>query len=653
MPVFDMNRIIRKIEIQLRFLAILFFLFGTMPCWATSKPNTGPWSVSSPDSKCQIAVSLNENGQPTCQVKRGHSVVLPPSPLGLECDDESFHQSLKLGSLGKIETKRETYELFTGNRTHVDTLLSIRTLTLFNSNGAPILIDLAASNEGVAFRYRFADRTNKVRIVRSELTGFTIPPETKGWLQPYHAAGQYTPAYEDYYFHVTPRDAPPQIRAKAIGWSFPALFQLTQNHGWILLTESGTDASYCACHLSTASSNGLYRIAFPAADEATRGQTSNIGPEPRSTTPWTMPWRVIVLGDSPAQIAMSTLVTDLATPSQVRDTSWIHPGRASWSWWSYPEGPNTIERYNHFTDFSAAMGWEYTLFDGGWWEAGLKPIAEHARTNGVASFAWSFAGDFYDPAPRQRKLNELKHEGATGVKVDFWCSDRQEAIAAMIGLFQDAAARKMAVSLHGCTLPRGWQRTWPNFLTAEAVLGSESYFYEQTFPERAAELNTILPFTRNAVGPMDFTPIACSPKKYPRQTTAAHELATALVFTSGFICYADKPEFFRTLPEAAVQILRDAPGRWDESKCVIGDPGRLAVFARRSGKSWFIAGLNGTREPLPIKLDLRSFPQTHHATLIEEGAEPKMQVSAETFSRPKAWTHKIPGQGGFILRLDP
>jgi hypothetical protein len=364
-----------------------------------------------------------------------------------------------------------------------------------------------------------------------------------------------------------------------------------------------------------------------------------------------MPWRVIVLGGSAADIAMSTLVTDLATPSRVTDTSWIRPGRSSWSWWGYPEGPHTVEHYAQYTDFALKMGWEYTLFDGGWWEAGLNPIAEHARTNGIAPLAWSFAGDFYNPERRERKLDELAREGVRGVKVDFWCSDRQEAIAAMHRLFEAAAARHMVVDLHGCTLPRGWQRTWPNFLSAEAVLGTESYFYEQTYPDKAAELNTILPFTRNAVGPMDYTPVACSPKKFARQTTAAHELATALVFTSGLICYADKPEFFASLPETALQILRDTPARWDESRCLLGEPGRVVVFARRTGKTWFIAGLNGTKHPLPVILNLGQFSGFNHGTLVAEGTDPRMQVRVESMSRPTKWGHDLPAQGGFILRL--
>ena len=268
------------------------------------------------------------------------------------------------------------------------------------------------------------------------------------------------------------------------------------------------------------------------------------------------------------------------------------------------------------------------LFLKQWWTAGLNNISGHAKNKAVTPMAWLHARDFYDAKSRRQKLDEMVAAGIRGVKVDFWCSDRQETIAAIHALFEDAAARQLIVNLHGCTLPRGWQRTWPNFLTAEAVLGAESYFYESRYTERAAELNTVLPFTRNAVGPMDYTPVACSPKKFIRTTTAAHELATALIFTSGLIHYADKAEFFESLPNEVLQVFRDAPARWDETRCLLGEPGRVAVFARRSGASWFIAGINGTGEPLPVSPDLSAFATHPKRLLIAEGTNATMEVAS-------------------------
>ena len=473
---------------------LLFSFAGTILA------DTAPWSLASPDKKCEITVSL-DSGRLSYYTSLNGKVVIHKSPLGLKRDDHDFENGLVFEHAGNVEKRREKYELFAGVQPRVNHRVNFRELTFRDAAGFPIKLDLAASDEGVAFRYRFTETNNDVRIVESELSGFAVPMNALGWLQPYHSAGPYTPAYEDFFFHVSPGDPPPDSRQKAAGWAFPALFHVPDASAWVLITEAGTDASYCACHLAPNSSNGVYHIAFPKADETTGGYTNQFGPEPRFTLPWTMPWRVMIMSLSAADIATSALVTDLSAPSRIADTSWIKPGRASWAWWAYPDGPDTEQLFNEFTDFAVKMGWEYTLFDAGWWKPGLKPISNYALSKGIKPLAWNYAGDFYDPEKRKTKLDEMAAAGIVGIKVDFWCSDRQEAIAAQQALMRDTAARKMILNLHGCTIPRGWQRTWPNLLSTEAVLGNENYFYTPAYTEKAAELDTVLPFTRNVCGP--------------------------------------------------------------------------------------------------------------------------------------------------------
>lgn len=626
----------------------LWLSFWLVAVWP-AKADT--WSLTSPNGNCKISVSL-DSGQLSYRSLFDGKAVIQKSPLGLRRDDQDFESGLIFEDAGKIEKHHEEYELFAGVQPRVNHRLNFRRLAFRNANSVPIEIDLSASDEGVAFRYRFTETNGNVHVVESESTGFTVPMIARGWLQPYHTAGPYTPAYEDFFFHVSPGDPPPDSRQKAAGWAFPALFDVPNAGAWVLITEAGTDASYCACHLAPDCAGGLYRIAFPRADETTQGYTNQFGPEPRFTLPWIMPWRVMILGKSAAEIATSTLVTDLSAPSRIADTSWIKPGRASWAWWSYPDGPDTEKVFDDFTDFAVKMGWEYTLFDAGWWKPGLKSISGYALSKGIKPLAWNYAGDFYDAEKRKEKLDEMAAAGVVGVKVDFWCSDRQEAIAAQQALLRDAAARKMVVNLHGCTIPRGWQRTWPNLLSTEAVLGNENYFYTPRYTEEAAELDTVLPFTRNVAGPMDVTPVACSPKRYDRTTTAAFELATALIFTSGIIHYADKPEFFESLPPQALQILRDAPARWDETKCLVGKPGEVAVFARRSGKSWFIAGISGATNSLPVTLDLSPYKKYQRRIVVSEAPDARMHVAIGTLGNSEQWQHAIPPRGGFILRLD-
>ncbi|WP_367875041.1 glycoside hydrolase family 97 catalytic domain-containing protein [Luteolibacter sp. Populi] len=605
--------------------------------------------LASPDGTNVIAVHVDDAGALSYRVARKGLEVLGDSPLGLRLGDRDLSKGLKLLSEGVQEDRRETYELFAGVKPQVDQMHRRRSLVFANDSGARLTLDLDAGNEGVAFRYRIEDEGGEA-TVEEELTGFRLPPEAKGWISPYNASSSSSPAYEDYYFAVKPGDPPPYSRGGTTrGWYFPALFQTPS--AWVLLSESGTDGNYCGCHLAADSSGGIYRIAFPFEDEGTRRVRHRPGTKPRHSLPWTMPWRVIALGDKAGDILTSTLVTDLAPASTIADTSWIKPGRASWSWWSHPEGQNGPELYASFIAESAKRGWEYSLLDAGWGKADSKALVEQAKREGVDLMVWAHADGFYDADRRKRRLDDYAGLGVKGAKIDFWCTDRQEAMAAMTDTLRDAAERKLMMNFHGCTLPRGWQRTWPNFMTAEAVLGAESYMFDERYPDKAAELNTILPFTRNVAGPMDYTPLGLGEKRYKRKTTAAHELAASLIFTSGIVHYADQPEVYAAFPEAVKAILRDAPARWDETRCVIGEPGKAVVLARRTKAIWFIAGINGSSAELSVELDLSGYG-AKRATLVREGSDALHEMKADPIDTADKWSATVPGRGGFVLRLD-
>lgn len=608
--------------------------------------------VSSPDRANEITVHLDDHGSLSYKVTRKGRTVIGESPLGLECADQDFSKGLKLESVGKDEPRKEIYQLLTGVKTSVDQPHVRRSLAFSNETGARLILELDAGNEGVAFRYQFPETTGE-RTIEKELTGFKIPTAAKGWISPYNLATDTSPAYEDYYFAVKPGDAPPSSRYGATkGWYFPALFQVPSSDAWALITETtSSGGDYCGCHLAADSTDGVYRIAFPYPDEGMGKSKERPPTSPRYRLPWTMPWRVIVMGDTAGDILTSTLVTDLAPPSEIANPSWIKSGRASWTWWAYPDGGDTTERFADYIRSSAKNGWEYSLLDAGWWKADLKSLAETARKEKVGLIFWAHSHDFMRPRARTRKMGELIGYGASGLKIDFWSSDRQEALGAMIDTFKEAAEKKLTINLHGSTLPRGWQRTYPNFVTAEAVLGAESYMFDERYSELAASLNTILPFTRNVAGPMDMTPFALSPKRYKRLTTAAHEMATSIVFSSGILHYADTKEAYAALPEAAQQVMRDAPARWDETRFLAGEPGKLVVLARRSGKSWFIAGLNGLAETQQVKLDLSQFKGAKRM-LIDEGDDASMTLKVSEVKAGNSWTHSLPSRGGFVFRID-
>jgi hypothetical protein len=227
----------------------------------------------------------------------------------------------------------------------------------------------------------------------------------------------------------------------------------------------------------------------------------------------------------------------------------------------------------------------------------------------------------WDPEIRSNEFKMLADLGVKGVKVDFFQSDKQTIIQQYLDILEDAAENHILVNFHGCTLPRGWNRTWPNMLTLEAVPGGEVYKFYEPYPGIAPWHNTVLPFTRNAVGPMDYTPVLFSDHTYPHLTSYAHELASCVVFESGIIHMADKVESYLGLPEPAKQFLMEVPAAWDEIKFIDGYPGEFIILARRLGTKWYIAGLNGSNTSRSFTVKTEFLPEGNYAlSLIEDGA---------------------------------
>ena len=609
--------------------------------------------LTSNSGKNGIYISLDEGGSLFYDVKRDGAVMISKSPLGLKTESADFTKGLSVIQVSEVEEKRENYELVVANTKKIDEVLEHRSITFQNESGDSLILDLVAGEQGVAFRYRLPGNAADLQVVTQEITGFQIDENAEGWLQPYNKAGDYTPAYEDFYFKVNPGDPISNPRNPSVGWCMPTLFNVNQGGSWILIAESATDGSYPGCHLLPNSDGGMYKIAFAKNDEKyTLPIPDKDEVFPTSKLPWTMPWRVIMIGDQAGDILLNTMITDLAPASKIEDTSWISVGKASWSWWSHP-GDHSPEIYNEFTDLASSMDWEYTLFDAGWEDANKKGgIIDYAISKGIKPMVWGYSGSYFKPEERKERFENLAAMGIRGVKIDFWCSDRQEVMGELQTLFSDAADQKLLINLHGSTMPRGWHRTWPNFVTAESVLGTESYFYEKRFPALAAEQNTVLPFTRNVAGPTDYTPIALTIREFPRLNSAAHELATPMIYTSGVIHFADSKEVFDGLPEEVKSLLKEMPATWDETQYIVADPGEGIVLYRKHGDRSYIVGINGAAKISPITIDLKKYSGNHSSyTLINEGEDPLMEFSVETHDVSSNWSYDMASRGGFILEF--
>jgi len=631
------------------------------------------WSVNSPSGEIRVTVWLGRGGIQAAKglyyrVESGLSsprpVVIQDSPLGVKLQGVDLVNGLRFDSAQPPTVVEDNYTMPHGKRRACGNRGNQMTLTFRNSDGVRLELQMRAYDNGVAFRYRVSGDAPGTQTLEAEATGFALPQDAKVWCAPSDKPGTYSPAYETYYENEIAAGTASPV---GYGWSFPLLFRTADSRHWGLITEAGVDGAFCGSRLCNNPVQGLYKVSLPNRAEG-NGQGSV---EPSSTLPWQMPWRLIVLGDSLGTIVESTLVTALSPPCRVQNTDWIRPGRVAWSWWSDNPSPKDADKQKKFVDLAAEMGWEYVLVDANWtiMETGnIHDVLKYAKEKGVGVLLWYNSGGphnvvtekprdnfTYEPV-RRFELDMLKRWGVKGVKVDFFQSDKQDVIQLYQGIMRDAADRQMMVNFHGCTLPRGWERTYPNLMSMEGVRGEECYIFDSQYPDRAPVQNTILPFTRNAVGPMDYTPVGFSNNRYPHKTTAAHELALSVLFESGWLHFCDSVESYRGLPAEPKQFLKEVPVAWDDTRFVDGYPGRYTVLARRKGETWYLAGINGENREREMTVTPGSWlgSGSYSVSSIGDGADARSFSSGNrSVQAGQGIPVKMLPFGGFVAVLRP
>jgi hypothetical protein len=610
------------------------------------------WKVSSPNKKIVVNIR-NAAGVLSYDIVNNKNTVVENSPLGIVRDDADFSTHLKFIS-AKENKLNDSYTLLVGKRLQNETVANELILTFENASAEKMELVFRAYQDGVAFRYHFPSKNSSIKKIVTEKTGFAINRDAKGWIQPYDLNVRKKPCYETYYENAI---TPGAVSPNPAGWAFPALFNVKED--WILITEASLDEHYCATHLEDKLNSGLYTIRFPENEEV----TSSAAPEPKSDLPWATPWRLVVVGSSLADIMETTLVTDVSPPSRLEDTSWIRPGRASWSWWSVGSSARDYQAQKDYVDFTASMGWEYVLIDSGWpWMEGgsAEDIVKYANSKGVGIFLWyhsgmgreqdtvSMANMMAFPETRRAEMKEIQSWGAKGIKVDFFDGDKQPVIQRYMDILRDAADYKLMVNFHGSTLPRGWERTYPHLVSMESVKGAEGYG-RQEFCDKAPSHNTVLPFTRNVVGSMDYTPVTFTNKREAiRQTTWGHELALSVVFESGVFHFADRMSSYQSLPEEPKTFLKNIPVVWDETRFLAGVPGEYVVIARRKDNDWYIGGINGGSEEREVKFELPFTKKDVVMDVITDGNNPSSFATLELKPDKKNMKLKLAPRGGFV-----
>jgi len=624
------------------------------------------WQVTSPDKHLSIQVELRD-GKLTYSIshyKDGEAqTLISDSNLGIRRADQSFYEDLTFLSEGETVCIDERYSMLIGKQRSLRNHCHEKRITFQNQRGSKIQIILRAYTDGVAFSYVFPEGDQAVYKITEELTSFTLPREGKFWSQPYDIVYEAGPAYETLYTRGKELDQTADL-GKYPGWSFPFLMQ-TEPY-WLLITEADLDERYFGAHLKLDQQKGSLQIAHPLTEEA-----QGIGDSYAvSNLPWRSPWRVFIFGSSPKTIIESSLVVHLSAPNKLEDTSWIKPGTVSWSWWSDHDSSQDFQKLKSYIDFSAEMGWGYSLVDANWnlFKMGsLQELAAYAESKDVGLFVWYNSGGLnnivseqprdrmFDRQIRRAEMAKLRALDIKGIKVDFFISDKQIIIQKYLDILRDAADFQLMVNFHGCTLPRGWSHTYPHLMTMESVRGAESLTFDDAYAAVTPWHNVVLAFTRNVVGPMDYTPVTFSdPKGFPPHlTTNAHELALSVIFESGLLHPADSHHSYRAQPDYVREFLRNVPTVWDDTLFLGGYPAKYIVLARRFEEDWYIAGINGQKKGQALVLDLSFLSDmTYDYDFIHDGRQrDEFQFQSGTITKLDRLQVNMAGYGGFLFHV--
>ncbi len=641
------------------FLFLALILYPAWHCRANKN------SITSPDKKITVLVGVSKYKNAWYTIKYEANLIIGKSKLGIIREDEKFSRNLSLDSVSNTQIIKDEYEMPYGKKRKCSYLANRRVYHFKNENGKKMDVIFQVSNDGVAFRYYFPEKSDEIRKIIKENSSFNFSPGTKAYIQHNSEAKsgwcQVNPAYEEFYEQNVEIE---KLSYNNAGWVFPALFNY--NEYWILLSETAPDRNYCGCRLQRDSISREFFIDFPQRPERIfKGEL-----KPESRLPWETPWRIIVIGKGLKTIIESTLGTDLAAPAKLEDISFVKPGQSSWSWVLLKDDSTVYNVQKRFIDYASEMDWEYCLIDADWdkkigYEK-MEELTDYAGNKDVGILAWyNSSGNWnkteYSPKSkllnhedRSEEFSRIKKIGIKGVKVDFFGGDGQSVMSYYQDIFEDAAEYGLMVNCHGATIPRGWQRTYPNLVTVEAVRGFEYVTFGQFDADNEPNHSCMLPFTRNVFDPMDFTPVCFSEvPNIKRITSNAFELSLSVIFYSGIQHFAETPKGMKTVPDYVKNFLREIPNHWDDTEFINGFPGRFVVLARKGDNTWYVAGINGEEKEKHLEFNLPFIKETKSAVLITDGKDNRSFNMEKIIYTPNdSFKINIKGNGGFVLKFN-
>lgn len=636
-------------------------LFLLLPILAIGQVKT----VTSQDGKLFLNFFIDQ-GIPSYSVEYNKKVLVEKSPLGLITNHGDFSKGMTF-ILAKENNIDEKYELDKIKFSSVHYLAKEIVFTLTNEKKQNIDFIFRVGNNDIAFKYALPQEGETACcIVEKEITGFNFSQSTTTFLSPQATPMigwmRTKPSYEEEYVADEAIGTPSKYGE---GYTFPALFHVA-NNGWALVSETGVSSSYCGSHLSDGTKDGVYTIAFPNAQENNGIGTS----QPAMSLPGETPWRTITVGDNLRPIVETTVPFDVVKPLYEPSQKYKF-GRSTWSWIMWQDNSINYEDQVKYIDFAATMGYEYILIDGLWdkqiGQDRMPSLFKYAQSKGVNVFLWYNSNGQWNDAPqgakhrmnnsiaRKNEMKWLKSQGVKGIKVDFFGGDKQETIKLYEDILSDANEYGLMVIFHGCTLPRGWEKMYPNYVSSEAVLASENLIFTQKSNDNEAFSASLHPFIRNAVGSMEFGPVLLNKKHNRtndggkiRMTGDVFQLATAVLFQSAVQMFSIAPNNLQDSPSFAIDFMKKIPTTWDETRYIDGYPGKYCILARRNNNKWYVVGINAMKETLKVKVKLPMLADKEVLYYSDEKAN-TAEMKSLKMNKKGEMTLTIQPNGGVIL----
>ena len=623
--------------------------------------------IDSPTGKLKVITSVNDEGKPVYSVICDGKTVIDKAPLGLTTDFADLSKGLKETDVKTGVINRE-YAQDKIKKSKINVSATNAVVKYEGEGGKRIDMEWHVADDGVAFRYLVPRQNGKgSMVVKEEKSSFVFPEGTTTYLtsqsDPMIGWKRTKPSYEEYYVVDAPMD---QKSEYGHGYTFPALFK-TPDGIWTLLTETGVDGYYCGSHLSDYKDGG-YSIAFPMEGENNGNGSAN----PGVALPGNTPWRVMAIGDNLAPIVETTLPWDLVEPKYATSRP-ARPAKGTWSWILWQDGSINYDDQKTYIDFAADMGYDNVLIDN-WWntnigEKKMEELIKYAHSKGVNPILWySSSGHWNDieqgpvnrmdrPIERKKWMKWMRDNGVDAIKVDFFGGDKQETMRLYEDILSDAADYGIDVVFHGCTLPRGWERMYPNFVGSEAVLASENMIFDQVFCDKEALHATLHPFIRNSAAIMEYGGSFLNKRMNKdndggnvRRTTDAFQLAVAVLFQNPVQNFALAPNNLTDAPAVAIDFMKNVPTTWDDTKYIAGEPGKYVVIARRHGDTWYVAGVSNLEKPVKLDLSLPMFEKGAKLQMINDNKNGEPVKTEITVKNPEKVTVTLNPASGFVLQ---